>query len=110
MRRIFAGALMTLGVLAVMSANTASGEAERPRAGMALAVTWEDGTLLLRDAEGFPLVVIGPNAVIKNAKGAPMALKDIRFGDRVEYSVERWAGMSLATAVRVVSPYTAKAR
>ena len=77
MRRIFTGLLMTFGVLAAIPVNTASGDADRPRTGTAVAVTWEDGTLLLRDAEGFPLVVIGPNAPITNAKGAPMALKDI---------------------------------
>jgi hypothetical protein len=110
MRRIFARALMTLGVLAALSTNTASGETARHGSGTALAVTWEDGTLLLRDGEGFPLVVIGANAVIRTAKGARIALKDIRPGDRVEYHVERWAGMSLATGVRVVSPYTAEVR
>ena len=110
MRRIVSAALLTLGVLSAMPANPARSEAARPKTATAMAVTWEDGTLLLRDAEGFPLVVIGPGARIRNAKGAPIALRDIRSGDRVEYRIERWGGMSLATGVRVVAPYSASAK
>jgi hypothetical protein len=109
MRHIFTAGLMALGALAV-PLSVADGEPARPRTGVAVTATWEDGTLLLRDAETFPLLVIGPNVTIQDAKGVPLALRDIRPGDRVEYGAERWAGMSFATAVRVVKPYRAEAR
>ena len=72
--------------------------------GVAVAVGWEEGTLLLQNSRGFPLVVVDSAAAISDARGATLTLAEIQPGDHVEYSAESWGSMSLATTLRVTSP------
>src|SRR5262249_7195607 len=50
----------------------------------------------LENTEGYQLVAIDPMAEIRGAGQTPMTLSDIRPGDRVDYEVATWAGMSIS--------------
>ena len=68
-----------------------------------VAATWEDGSLLLRADADFSILVIGAETVVRDVSGRVAKLGHLRPGDRVEYSNERWAGMAIASDVRVVT-------
>lgn len=69
---------------------------ERANWGKVVATSVEDSTLLLENAQGYQLVAIDSWAEIRGAGQVPMTLSDIRPGDRVDYEVATWAGMSVS--------------
>jgi hypothetical protein len=69
---------------------------ERADWGKVVATNVEESTLLLENTRGYQLVAIDPWAEIRGAGQAPMTLSDIRPGDRVDYEVATWAGMSVS--------------
>jgi hypothetical protein len=95
---VLAGVLLLLVGAAARGASTPA--PALPDAGVALSVGLDDGTLLVGTAEGFDLVVLDTDAVIVDGRGRGIALETIRPGDQVAYIVTRWAGMSLAPALR----------
>lgn len=103
------GLVLGLGLLASGLGGATAQEATRAReVGVALGVGSEEGMLLLKRADAFPVIVVGYGTVIRDSRGRTLQLNDVRLGDRVEYVVEKWAGMSLARYVRV-TPTTASA-
>jgi hypothetical protein len=72
--------------------------------GEVLAVGVEDGTLLLDGEHGMELLVVHPDAEIRDFRSRPApALARIRPGDLVEYITELMVDMALVTRL-VVTP------
>ena len=86
--------------LLVVAPAVAVGD-ERADWGVAVSVGWEQHTLLLRNDDGFQLVVIDADATIKGAGLGAMTFTDIRPGDRVDYAVSDFAGMAIADTLHV---------
>ena len=98
--------MMALMALWNGPAASAQDRAERlSESGVAVAVGWEEGTLLVQNSQSFSLLVMDAAAVISDSQGAALTLAEIRPGDHVTYTVETWAGMSIAIAVQVTSPH-----
>jgi hypothetical protein len=85
------GCAVLLGV-----AVTSTFADERADWGKVVATNVEESTLLLENAQGYQLVAIDPWAEIRGAGQTPMTLSDIRPGDRMDYEVATWAGMSIS--------------
>jgi hypothetical protein len=101
--------------LALAGAALVPGEAggEAPRlagTGVAIAVTTDESGLLLDVVDGFRLIVVASDTLVRDPQGVPLTLGEIRYGDRVEYFADSWGGMSLARTVRVLWPVVAEAR
>ena len=69
--------------------------------GKVLAVGSEDMNLLLQKRDRFALVILNDNAVIRDARGAPMALTEVVRGCDVEYVGQPWGGMTIVSSLRV---------
>jgi hypothetical protein len=108
MRRWKVGMVLGFALLAAALDARAQEVAGAREVGVAVAVGSDDGTLLLRRADAFPVIVVGHGTVISDSRGRALLLSDVRPGDRVQYVVEKWAGMSLARYLRV-TPTTASA-
>ena len=96
-----AGLLLTL----TESAEDKAG----PTYGTVVAATWQDGTLLVRTPDRFPLLAAG-TADIRDPQNRVVGLANLRAGDRVDYNHQTWAGMSIATTVRVAPHVAASAK
>ncbi len=69
--------------------------------GVIVAVSTDDNTLLVDTPQGFQLLAVDPAADIQAGATTGMRLGEIRPGDRVQYSADRWAGMVIATSLRL---------
>jgi hypothetical protein len=88
---------------ALSAAPTAALDNSQPSFGWGVvqAVGWEDNNLLLQKRDRFSLVVLNAGATIRDARGAPMALRHVLRGCTVEYVGETWKGMTFTSALRV---------
>jgi hypothetical protein len=71
--------------------------------GEVLAVGVEDGTLLLDGDRGLELLVIHPDAAIRDFRRTALTLARIRPGDFVEYTTPLTTGLGLVSRL-VVTP------
>ncbi|MBI3636797.1 MAG: hypothetical protein HY216_11415 [Candidatus Rokubacteria bacterium] len=103
------GILAVLALLVVAAPAVAVGD-ERADWGVAVSVGWEQNTLLLRNDEGFQLIVVDTDATIQSAGLGAMTFTDVQPGDRVDYAVSDWAGMAIADTLHVTPNRRAEAR
>lgn len=86
MKSLLGLGLGTIGLLAAASTLGAETQAQSSfPCGTAYSVGAEEGSLLILKQGEFRLLTVGRGAVIRDGKGRPMALSDIRPGDSIEY-------------------------
>lgn len=77
--------------------------------GVVQAVGWEDNNLLLQKRDRLSLIILNADATIRDARGAPMALRHVLRGCTVEYVGETWKGMTFISSLRVsCDPFVTK--
>jgi hypothetical protein len=69
--------------------------------GIVQAVGWEENNLLLRKRDLFALVILNADATIRDARGAPVALRHVLRGCAVEYVGEPWKGITFTSSLRL---------
>ncbi len=76
---------------------------ERADWGVAVSVGADAGssTMLLRNDTGYHVVTVDPFAAIVAAGLGQATFSDIRAGDRIDYAVVTWAGVSVAEMLMV---------
>jgi len=81
----FAAAMLLAGAAPVLAGKKATASIS---CGTTYSVGAEEGSLLLQNHGKFLLIHVGYSAVIRDNKGQPLTLEDIRPGDWIEYSTD----------------------
>jgi hypothetical protein len=104
--------LMALAGMALGIQPAHAAADERAEWGVAVSVGADSGsaTLLMRNDDGYHLVVVDAEASIVGAGLGAMTLTDIRPGDRIDYAVSTWAGADIAEALHVTPRRQAEVR
>jgi len=69
--------------------------------GVVRAIGVGDRHLLLQSNEGYEMVIVEEDAAIRDGRGAPMLLQDLRVGSEVEFAGRHWEGTTFAFSLRV---------
>jgi hypothetical protein len=69
---------------------------------LVVAVDPNEGTLLLEGGDDFFVLVVDYTATIRGEQGETLSLREVVPGDRVEYHVESFGSVQVATDLRVI--------
>ena len=102
MRQIIVGVVVLLVSLMAMNGSSAQTRAIEMREwGVVVSVAWEERSVLVTHENGYLLLSVEDSTDVREVGGAPLALSDIRVGQRVEYQAEEWKGMWFARSLAV---------
>ena len=105
------GVLALGGLVLLAPVSMAAFADERADWGVAVSVGADSGTytLLLENDEGFHLVAVDPFGKIAGFGLGAMDFSHIRPGDRVDYALSTWGGITVADALVVTARRQAQA-